>query len=223
MTLVTQKEFARRIGVTPQYVNKLVSRGVITLVQGRVNPAKAKAAVAAMSPRGVGSRQTAAKKVRRPKVVRRTAAKKADKPPSATRSYVSAKAEREHWQALSAKLEYEKTVGTLLPAAEVIQAEQRKNANLRMRLRKLARSMAPMLARLTVTFECEQYLLGEVDQVLEELATDPLGLKPDAVQTSAQVPPAAPAVEPIAENMVPEVAAEIPAAVIPVEGEQCQV
>lgn len=46
--LISQSEWARQQGFTRQYVNKLVSRGLIRLVDGKVDPAQAEAALTAI-------------------------------------------------------------------------------------------------------------------------------------------------------------------------------
>jgi hypothetical protein len=214
--LLTQKQYAERKRVTPQYVNKLVREGKIELVDRKIDPRQADQALAIFKRHG---RITPAKKAAR-KATARAAGKKSaakrkagttaprrtatDKPTSATRSLAAARSEREHWLSLTAKLDYEERQGKLLPADEVIAAEQRKNANLRTRFRRLARMVAPMCARITAAAEVEQYLLGEIDTQLEQLAADPLGMEPiaevvevpvEAVQTFAEIPPAVPVEE----------------------------
>ena len=46
--LISQSEWARRQGFTRQYVNKLVARGIVQLVDGKVDDAQAEAALAAI-------------------------------------------------------------------------------------------------------------------------------------------------------------------------------
>ena len=46
--MITQAEWARRHGFSRQYVSKLVSRGVVRLVDGKIDPAQADAALAAL-------------------------------------------------------------------------------------------------------------------------------------------------------------------------------
>jgi hypothetical protein len=211
--LLTQKEFARRKGVTPQYVNKLVREGRIRLVDGKVDPKQASEAIA--------TRRHAGKKAyKAPKKKTAVAKKKAPAKPAPCTVYVSAaKAEsktktltdaRLHNEVLKGKqmqLELDERMGKLLPADEVIAAEQRKNGNIRMRLRRVARSVASLVARMTSAVDIEQYLLGEIDAQLNELSADPLGLKPvepeEPVQASAETVPAAVLVQAAAVDAVP--------------------
>lgn len=46
--LISQAEWARRRGFSRQYVNRLVRRGIVRLVDGKVEPAQADAALAAV-------------------------------------------------------------------------------------------------------------------------------------------------------------------------------
>jgi len=46
--LITQAEWARRRGFSRQYVGRLVKRGVVRLIDGKVDPAQADAALAAV-------------------------------------------------------------------------------------------------------------------------------------------------------------------------------
>jgi hypothetical protein len=200
--LVTQKEYARRRRCTPQYINKLVHTGKIVLVNGRVDVKKADAALQAWQRHGRSKpgKSISAISHRSPRASRAEPRRSAEKKQkSATRSLTEARAEREHYAALAAKLDYEKATGELLPRDQVLEAERRKNANIRTRFRRLARSLAPVLAQTSSPGEVERVLLEEIDYQLRELASDPLGLAVEVpvVQAPAEIiqPPAAPAEE----------------------------
>lgn len=169
-TLITQKEYARRRKVTPQYISKLVREGKIVLKNGLVDPKQADAA------RGHATRKATKKSARKRPTARKRPA--VGRPPrgSATHSLTDGRAQKVHWEALQAKLEYERTAGGLLPKSEVLEAERRKNSNIRTRIRSMARSLAPLLARSATPAECESLLLAEIDHQLSALAADPLGL-----------------------------------------------
>ena len=149
--LLTQKQYAERRGVSPQYINKLVGQGKIKRVGKKIDLRQADAAIKAWSRAG---RVLPARRSK-PKPARRTAAapieKHHDPQPrdSATKSLTAARAERENYQAKLAKLEYEKAVGNLLPREDVLEAERRKNGNIRAGFRALARSMAETLSQAT--------------------------------------------------------------------------
>jgi hypothetical protein len=202
--LITQKEYARRRRISAAYVSKLVRKGVIELKNGMVDPKHADAARLAVSKPG----RTAGKKAAARKGGRASAANRAAKrdaggdssekaSPTAGQRARSATDTAAYWNAQKLKaetelkqIELERVRGELLPRAEVKEAQERQNANVKMRIRRLARSVAPQLARITTASEIEQVLLEEIDLVLSELARDPLGDGPHELQTSAEMPPA---------------------------------
>lgn len=202
MALMTQRAYAVHAGVTPQYVNKLVAQGKIRLIGKKVDSRQADAVRAAFrragrvvpAQRAKQGKTAKAAKQAKPRVqtsAKRSAPRPAVEKPernSATRSLTEARAAREHYQAELAKLDYERAVGQLLPRDQVLEAERRKNANVRARFRKLARSLAPMLARFTVPSECESFLLSEIDLVLQQLAGDPLGMRDEQPPAPAPTP-----------------------------------
>jgi hypothetical protein len=179
MPRITQAAYAKRKGVTPQYINKLVQRGVIRKIGRMIDPKQADAAIrrSSVSPERSKLRATGKKtSSSRPKKPTKKA-QGSPKPDSATKSLTAAKAMRENFQAKIAELDYEKQIGNLLPREQVVIAEQRKNANIRTQFRKLARSVAPMLSRVSDPAEVENLLREEIDVVLNQLARDPLALQ----------------------------------------------
>jgi hypothetical protein len=190
MALMTQKAYAALKGFTPQYVNKLVGQGKIALVGKKVDPKQADAAIKAHSRAGriVMPKRKAGKKVKDTKPakkreirVRTEPQPKAPKPDSATKSLTASRAQTEKYKALTAEREYELLVGKLLPKEQVLEAERRKNANIRSKFRRLARSLAPMLSRASSPAEVEQVMLQEIDLVLLQLSQDPLGMAEEAL------------------------------------------
>lgn len=180
--LLTQRAYARRKRVTPQYVSKLVRAGRIPLTDsGKIDPRKADAALAGARKRPWRS------KIANPEASAPALSSAGERNASATTSLTAARATDQIYQARIRKLEYEKLVGTLVPAAEVLEAERRKNMNLRTRFRRLARVLAPRLVRAHTPAEMEELVLAEIDAQLAELAQDPLGLIPnDAAPVAAQ-------------------------------------
>jgi hypothetical protein len=164
-TLLTQKEYAKRKRCTPQYISKLVRQGKIKKVGNRIDARQADAALRDWKREGrvIGRRASSKPKSR------------AQKKPSSTGKLYAARADRESFQAKLAELTYKRELGELVPAADVLEAERRKNANFRASFRRLARSLAPLLHRATSPAEVERLLLREIDLVLGELAADPLG------------------------------------------------
>jgi hypothetical protein len=188
---LTQKDYARSRRVSAQYINKLVRQERIQLLEnGRVDPRQADEALAhsrAVTPRRRGKAGSNAHGGGRP-------ARPAGSPRagSATASLTAFRAEDAGYAAKLRKLELDQKLGNLLPLAEVRLAHRRVYANVRLRLRGLARTLAPVMARTMTPAECEHLLLEEIDHQLEELSQDPLaslGLvaapQPPAVQTPA--------------------------------------
>ena len=188
MPLLTQKAYAKHRRVTPQYINRCVRDGVIVLVKGKVDQTKADRALGARHQtkprrRSVGSGQ-------------RVTGNASGRPSrgTATSSLTEGRAKKVHYEALQAELSYKLQTGLLLPKAEVLEAERRKNANIRTRFRRLARGLAPLMARTTNAAEAEAILLAEIDAQLSELAADPLGeVSPAVPPTPESVAPPAPA------------------------------
>ncbi|ABF42182.1 hypothetical protein Acid345_3181 [Candidatus Koribacter versatilis Ellin345] len=209
MALVTQKSIARRFGVTPQYVNKLVTQGHIEKHGRQVDERQAVRAMKAAG-RVEISAKAQAKKAAAKKPAKNAATKAAKpkeaKPPkaqSATGTQAHWKAKELEFKAKNQQLEYEKNAGMWLPVAGVRDAEQKKNANIKEKFRQLPRALAQRLARLTVPAEVEQVLRDEIDLVFAQLAADPLGMA-EAISAAPQpaefhdphlVPPPAPQVQ----------------------------
>jgi hypothetical protein len=199
MPRMTQVAYAKRKGVTPQYINKLVNRGVIKKIGRMIDSKQADAAIRNTSANPERSKLRSRKPSdKRTPRTRRVTAQSATGPAagrgSATKSLTAAKAMRENYMAQMAKLDYEKQVANLLPREQVLIAEQRKNANIRTQFRKLARSVAPLLARVSDPAEIENLLREEIDLVLNQLARDPLALQgemPAAEVLAAVLDPAA--------------------------------
>lgn len=181
---VTQKDYAKRRGVTAQYINKLVTQGKIRKGPGgKIDPRQADAAIRAYSRAG---------KVIKPTRPKKDKAEKAPKPDSATRSLTKFRAQNEEYKAKTAELEFKKLNGELLPRSEVLLAEQRKNENIRKKFRALPRTIAKLVADASTPAHAEEILRQEIDRLLDELAKDPLGLAEqaaavEALQASAEV------------------------------------
>lgn len=175
MTLLTQKAYAKRRRVTPQYVNKLVAKGVIRLVRGKVNPGQADRALQAQRRIGNLPRRKKKKGANAHGGGRPAGTGGAAKATSATRSLTASRADREKWLAKQAELDYQRASGRLLPAGEVREAWSKAFARLRTAFRRLPRALADPLAKMASAPEVEARLLEEIDRHLAELAADPLG------------------------------------------------
>jgi hypothetical protein len=192
MPLMTQKAYAARVGVTPQYIGKLVAERKIVKVGKLIDSKQADQARKAWARAGrVLPAKRSVKRESRPKGACKPAASETvvhQPRNSATRSLTEARAQREHFGALTAELEYKRASGSLLPRDQVLEAERRKNTNIRTSFRRLARSLAPLLARAGSPAEAETILLSEIDLVLAQLARDPLGAHETAHEAVAPNP-----------------------------------
>ena len=203
MALMSQKEYAAKKGVTPQYINKLVNQGKILKVGRQIDSRQADAAIKAYSRPGrvvKGAKSKAKKQAgrhgKKPQASPRVRVIAANpRGESATASLTRYRAMREKAQAERAELELKALLKQLLPANEVREAERQKNANIRTSFRRLARSLAPLLNRASSPAEVEQILLGEIDLVLSELARDPLGVQEAVPEVQVEIipPPVQPA------------------------------
>ena len=93
--LLTQKQFAKTIGVSAPYINKLVKKGVVKLKNRKIDPVQAKAAMKLASE---PTRKSAVNDI----------GNDSTKPASSHhQSLIKSKAIREHYRAGLTKLEYE--------------------------------------------------------------------------------------------------------------------
>jgi hypothetical protein len=149
---LSQAAFAKRLGVSRQYVNKLVRRGVVALGEdGLIDFARAV--------RAIDAAQDPARPRTRPET----------EDPAVT-TYQIARTLKEKYAALSRKLEYEKACGRLLPADEVVQAWQQLVAAFRARCLALPTKLAPQLAVMNERREIQAALTAAVREALEELS-----------------------------------------------------
>ena len=168
--LMTQKEYAQHRGVSPAYISKLVRDGRIVLdATGRVQRSKADAILG--RPGEPHQRQPRAAA---PAPVSRFRE-------SGATTLTAARARKALADAKVAELDAEERASNLLPRSEVIEAQRRQNANVRTRLRRLPRQLAPMLAPITSPAEIERLILEAVDRELAEMAIDPLSIPPESV------------------------------------------
>jgi hypothetical protein len=171
MSLLTQKAYAKHRKVSPQYVNTLVRKRRIPVNRnGLINVKRADAILNATRRLGrIAPRHRQRGQGLAPGSTRR---------PSDTTTLTGWRAQTEEFKARQAKLEYEHSLKTLLPAAEVLEAERRKNSNIRASLRRVARDLAPEVKAVAASAsiaEIEALVLKQIDEALGELAADPLG------------------------------------------------
>ena len=151
--LVSQAEFARRLGVAKSYITKLKQQGRIVMRDGKVD---VQASLALLRQ----SRDPA----------RAGAAAEALDDETVSASYARAKAVRERYLALKAKAEYEQMMGRLVPTDEVRAAGREMGAILRAELEALPDRLAAELAAERDPAAVHAMLEGAVRQALERAA-----------------------------------------------------
>lgn len=157
--LISQREYARQKGCSVQYVNKLVKEGRILLTEGKIDPATADAGMSARLNPPRAQMEVPAQPVPKPSVGRPD-------------SYLTARTVHEHYKAATQKLVYEQMQGKLVDGDKILEAANNAFANCRVRMRGLARSLAPILANHTSAAECEKILANGIEGALTVLSDD---------------------------------------------------
>jgi hypothetical protein len=149
-------EYARARKIHRSLVYRLIKQGrITTLPNGKLDPERADVERA---------RST------RPRVSARPSPSRHDD--GRTDPYRTARTVNETYKAKTTKLEYERMTGKLVEADKVMEAAEKAFSNCRVRLRGLARSMAPILAANIHPSEIEKMLGDAIDGALEGLSTD---------------------------------------------------
>ncbi len=175
---VSQREYARRKGWQPSYVNKLVKQGIITLRDGRVDPTEADTAIARHRDpaRKRGRAQTRARSKPNEE---ESASHKSDGSDEIelddTVSYAQARAVREAYRARREKLLYEELRGRLLDAGDVKAAAFNKARVVREALLNIPDRVSAVLAAESGEAKVRTLLVAEIREALEALTdTSPL-------------------------------------------------
>lgn len=183
--LMTQKDYAKLRGWSPQYVSKLKSEDKVVMDGKLVDVAKTDAAIKAFQRTGNALKSN--HHSQRAKGSKGSSSRTASKPsePRAPRlggpdTAAFWRRDKEKYDALNRRLEYEKNIGVLLPRDQVLLAERMKNERIRSMFRALPRSLAPQVAHCTSAAEAENLLRSEIDSILQRLADDPLGMSESA-------------------------------------------
>jgi hypothetical protein len=181
--LITQAEWARRHGFSRQYVSRLVKQGIVRLRDGRIDPAQADAALAAMRDparplrRGVvqneAQREPAREVADRP-AVRPTSDSLAlpqsgDLPTLFLRTRIKSEVERARLLELKAKVES----GRYVDAEEVSAAAFNRARIVRDALLSIADRLAPILAAESDAAAIHAALSSEIRTALQELTGGP--------------------------------------------------
>lgn len=164
--LLTQKEYADRKHWSKQYVNQLVRQGRIPLIDGKIDPIAADAALAAS--------RDPARAVRAPKMPGPSAGGGSAPSPQPQSAYAKVRTVREHYRTMREKLEYETAAGKVINREEVSTAV----ASAARHLRDAALNIVPqMAAELAGRFniderEAHTAVEGLIRKWLQSLADD---------------------------------------------------
>lgn len=149
--LISQAEYARQRNVNRSHITRLIKKGVITLVKGRIDPLQAdKQLQAAKDPARDGLKKSDSK------------VKKGES------SYWKARTEREEIRAKRERLEYEKAIGKILDAEDVCLAAFNRGRALRDAIFNLPDRLSPLLAAESDSRKVNQILWKELRAALEE-------------------------------------------------------
>lgn len=179
---VTRKEFAQRLGCKQSYVTQLANDGRLVLAEDgkRVlveasiermaatkDPAKQPVAARHAIARGAPMAASAAD-------ADDGAAEAAGEPPAGdgviSPDFQLARASREHWQALTARRDYEQSIGKLLSRDDVEAAIADAAVTLRGALENLPDILAPQVAAERGEDRCRGLIVSEVEHMLAELS-----------------------------------------------------
>lgn len=170
---VTQAEFARQVGVAKSMVTQWKQAGRLVMHGNRVDvEASVRRIITTRDPNRDDVVQRWADARGRelfPDLVDAPPAPPADPPPAGP-DFQSARAMKEHYLALQAKADYEKTIGRLAPVEDTRRAGAEIGTLLRVRLEALPRQLGPELAPISEPERVQALLAEHVEQLLGELA-----------------------------------------------------
>lgn len=158
MTMMTQVEFARSLGKSKQYINKLVRTGKISLgPDGLIDP---EAATAALKKSADPAR----------KIVTSSGTPSPSSPSENGEGYYDARTKRESIRAKVEELKYRRTSGELVDVAEIESELKGVFRDLRDRLQALPTTWKGRLVSMTDEREIQIYLSEQIRLVLEDIS-----------------------------------------------------
>ena len=170
-TAISQAEYARLRNISRQAVHDLVARGIITLVDGKIEPAEADKQLLALDPEKSKALLSLASQLElQPPAEQPNESPQGDGGDPAVTSYHVARTIREKYAAATAKMEYLKLIGTLVAAAEVRENEFRIFRKLRDNLTAISDRLAPRLAAETDPVRVQHLIGEEIRKALNELS-----------------------------------------------------
>lgn len=167
MSLMSQADFARHINKTPGYITQMKDAGRLVMQGRMVNVEESITLLAeTQSPEraSVTDRHATEREQKQAGVTLDDITGKAGS------AYQQARAMKEKYGAMQAKIAYEKEVGTLLVASEVKLAVADGDAIIRNRLESLPDMLAPQLAAESDEQKIRSMLMDQVEHMLSELS-----------------------------------------------------
>ncbi len=179
--LISQREYARRRGISNVAVHKAVKAGRITLVDGQVDPSTAdRDWPSKTNPGQLAHRAQAPGRQADPDAGQEApaadppdthnGAESGDKKNGSGAAYGQARAIREGYQARLAKIEYEKQVGALVSADEMRVQAFKVARTARDSLLSMPDRLAPVLAGENNQFEVHRIMSEEIRRVCNDIA-----------------------------------------------------
>jgi CRISPR/Cas system-associated endonuclease Cas3-HD len=166
MTTMTQEQFAKHIDRVPGYITQLKDAGRLVMENGQVN---VEASVERIRETANPSFQIHADRHQEERE-RKAAGILDDMTGKAGSAYQQARAMREKYAAMQAKISYEKEIGLLLVAHDVKMAVADGDAIIRNRLESLPDILAPQLAAEKDEQRIRMILADQIEFLLEELS-----------------------------------------------------
>ncbi len=164
MTAETQSAFAKRLGVTRGYINKLKDSGRLVITEASLVDVEASlAAIQATQDPSKPSNVF-------PNPVTEKPAETPQETADGRMSYQTARTVKEKYAALSAKLAYEQACEKLLVTADVLAVIADATVTLRTRLESFPDLLAPQLAAISDEQQIRGMLAEEIEVLLADLS-----------------------------------------------------
>lgn len=187
MEAMNQSQFAKHIGKKPGYVTLLKQMGRLVLDDnGRV---LVEASLEKMAQTADPSKQGVVERHERERTEKQVEPEARQKSPGlettegkAGSAYQQARAMKEKYNAMQAKIAYEREIGELLPIDEVRAAVMNSDAIIRNRLESLPDILAPQIASETDEQKIRTLLIDQIEQMLNELSKSLKRLEADHVR-----------------------------------------
>lgn len=166
---MTQAEFARRKGVSRQAINDLVTRGIIPLINGKIDPDVAELKMQQHLDPG-RARTLGNEPEPTPSAPPAASAPASPDAPEKAMSYQAARTMREIAEAKRSQINLQREMGVLVDRAGVERAAMDAGRLLRDTQAALASRLAPKLATMTDTGEIRTLLETELRRSAEQMA-----------------------------------------------------